>query len=250
MILLLCDYGLSGPYLGEVSAVIKRLAPRVEVINLFPDLPRGDISAAAVLLAAVTADYPPDTVFFCVVDPGVGTFNDRPTILRIDDRWYVGPDNGIFDLIAGQAGCAECEEIVWRPARLARSFHGRDLYAPVCAGLAEGRLPETAHREWRRLHVLEDDPRLVVYIDGFGNAFTGIRARTLPQGCSLRCGSHDAIRQAGTFAEVPRGGAFWHENSCGLAEIAVNQGSAAEQLNIKEGDKLEIIFPAASAGDR
>lgn len=250
MILLLVDYGLAGPYLGEVTAAIKRLTPRTEVINLFPDLPRGDIRAAAVLLAAGTVDFPPDTIFFCVVDPGVGTFKDPPAILRIDGRWYVGPDNGIFDLIAGQAGCTECEEIIWRPSRLSRSFHGRDLYAPVCAVLSEGRLPETVRREWRRRHVLEDDPRAVVYIDGFGNAFTGIRARTLPQDCSLRCGSQDAIHHATTFAQVPSGGAFWYENSSGLVEIAVNQGSAAELLDIKVGESVEIIFPAVSAGDR
>ena len=238
MILLCSDYGLEGPYIGQVEAAIYRHAPMTRVINLCADFPRGNIRAAAALLAASTVEFPEGTVFFCVVDPGVGTFTSPPVILEINRRWYVGPDNGIFDQIGGRAGCTECLEITWRPEHLSRSFHGRDLYAPVCAWLARGRQPETRRIAWKRVQASGDELPEIIYIDHFGNAFTGIRYIVVPQDSILHCGNRDAIRYAGTFAEAHRGEVFWYGNSIGLVEIAANQERAAELLGIHIGSSV------------
>jgi S-adenosylmethionine hydrolase len=73
-------------------------APEVAVIDLFADAPAGDPKASAYLLAAYAAWFPAGTVFLCVVDPGVG--GTRPAIIvEADGRWYVGPGNGLFELV-------------------------------------------------------------------------------------------------------------------------------------------------------
>ena len=109
MIVLVTDFGLSGPYTGQVKAVLWREAPTCPVIDLFADAPMWDPQAAAYLLAAYVQMFPKDTVFLCVIDPGVG--GERlPVVVRADGRWFVGPDNGLFELVMRRApsGTVEC----------------------------------------------------------------------------------------------------------------------------------------------
>jgi len=237
MIALFTDYGLSGPYLGQVKAALHKLAPRERVINLMADVPPQNVKAGAYLLSAFTRDFPRGTIFLCVVDPAVGTFHDSPVEMLLDGSWFVGPDNGLFDIVARRARKKRCREIAWRPAKLSSSFHGRDLYAPVCAMLAKGRLPQGKIIRWKDRHGWPDDLAEVVYIDGFGNCMTGIRAGKLASSGVLKIGRR-RIRHATTFAAVGRGQAFWYENSNGLLEIAVNQGRASEVLAFAVGDRL------------
>src|SRR5581483_5751303 len=129
MIVLFSDFGLSGPYIGQVKAVFAEIVPTVPVIDLFADAPAGDPRAGAYLLAAYDDVFPAGTIFFAVVDPGVGTAR-LPVIVLADGRWYVGPDNGLMALVARRAAPATVWEITWRPPHLSASFHGRDLFAP------------------------------------------------------------------------------------------------------------------------
>jgi S-adenosylmethionine hydrolase len=103
MIVLFTDFGLHGPYTGQVKAVLHQMAPGVPAIDLFADAPVGNPKASAYLLAAYAAWFPVGTVFLCIVDPGVG--GTRPAIvLEADGRWYVGPGNGLFELIQRYQG--------------------------------------------------------------------------------------------------------------------------------------------------
>lgn len=241
MIILFTDYGLQGPYLGQVEAVLSRMAPAQKVITLFPDLPQHNPKAAAYLLAAYSAGFPDDTILFCVVDPGVGSFTDESVILRLDRRWYVGPDNGLFDLAARRAPAVECRRIDWRPEKLSSSFYGRDLFAPVCAMLANGVDVSVTRQEWRDRHGWPDDLNEVVYIDTFGNCMTGLRARMIkPENKLILDGDH-TIKHANTFAAVPAGQVFWYENSNGLVEFAVNRGSARQALGFNIGSKFSVV---------
>ena len=105
MIIVFTDFGVRGPYLGQMYAVLAREAPGVKVIELMADAPRFDPRAAAYLLAALTPDFPPPCVFLCVVDPGVGA--DRPAIVvEADGRMFVGPGNGLFELVSRRAAAA------------------------------------------------------------------------------------------------------------------------------------------------
>ena len=241
MIILFTDYGLQGPYLGQVEAVLSRMAPEQKVITLFPDLPQHNPKTAAYLLAAYSAGFPEDTIFFCVVDPGVGSFTDDPVILGLDRRWYVGPDNGLFDLTVRRASEIDCRRIDWRPDQLSSSFHGRDLYAPVCAMLANGVNVPATRQEWRDRHGWPDDLSEIVYVDAFGNCITGLRARMINPDNNLILDDNRTIKHAHTFAGVPAGQAFWYENSNGLVEIAVNRNSAQQTLGLNIGSRFSIL---------
>jgi S-adenosylmethionine hydrolase len=205
------------------------------------DAPAGNPKASAYLLAAYAAWFPAGTVFLCVVDPGVGGV--RPPInLEADGRRYVGPGNGLFELVQRRAGESRSWHIDWEPQRLSASFHGRDLFAPVAAMLARGEPPpgrpcqDGPHRraDW------PDDLCEIVYVDHFGNAMTGMRAAMLSSDARLATADR-VLERARTFSDLPPGTAFWYENSNGLAEIAVNQGRADRDLGLGIGAPVEII---------
>ena len=241
MIVLFTDFGLHGPYAGHMKAVLAQMAPGIAVIDLFADAPVGNPKPSAYLLAAYAPWFPAGTVFLCVVDPGVG--GTRPAIiLEIDDRWYVGPGNGLFELVQRRAGKAQCFDIAWKPERLSSSFHGRDLFAPVAAMLARGERPpgEPRKNNVDRRPKWTDDLAEIVYVDHFGNAMTGLRATMLPEGTRLAT-SGQVLERANTFSDLLPGGAFWYENANGLAEIAVNQGRADRVLGLTIGTPVTIL---------
>lgn len=241
MIVLFTDFGLHGPYTGQMKAVLHQTAPGVPVIDLFADAPAGNPKAAAYLLAAYDDWFPAGTVFLCVVDPGVG--GARPAIMvEADGRWYVGPGNGLFELVQRRAKEAHSWDIDWKPERLSASFHGRDLFAPVAGMLARDEPPPGHPRTdgADRCPDWPDDLGEIVYIDHYGNAMTGFRGGPLPAGTRLAVAGR-VLERARTFSDLPPGGAFWYENSNGLAEIAVYQGRADRALGLSIGSPVELV---------
>jgi S-adenosylmethionine hydrolase len=248
MIALFTDFGLEGPYTGQMKAVLHRMAPGVPAIDLFADAPMGDPRASAYLLAAYAAWFPEGTIFLSVVDPGVG--GARPAlIVEADGRRFVGPGNGLFELVLRRARKARSLEIAWRPDSLSESFHGRDLFAPTAAMLARGDEPPgrpfddgaVRRPDW------PDDLGEIVYVDHYGNAMTGLRASAMPAGAKLHV-SGRTLDRARTFGDRERGEAFWYENSNGLAEIAVNQGRADCDLGLAIGTRVEIVSLLSDIG--
>ena len=244
MIALFTDFGIAGPYTGQMKAVLRRHLPSgMEIVNLLADAPRCNPKAAAYLLAASVDPFPPGSVFLCVVDPGVGGAR-RPCIVEADGRWFVGPDNGLFELVIRRAtGRPRWWLITWRPERMSSSFHGRDLFAPVAALLAREQVPsgqeypvsERCRNDW------PDDLAEVIYVDAFGNAVTGVRASAVPPRSAVNLGGC-SLRKAGTFDDVPPGQAFWYENSSSLIEIAVNRGRAADRFLLRIGSPIAITI--------
>jgi S-adenosylmethionine hydrolase len=239
MIVLFTDFGLAGPYTGQVTAVLQQLAPQVPIISLFANAPSARPKPSAYLLAAYGAWFPAGTVLLCVVDPGVGSAR-RAVIVEAADRIYVGPNNGLFDIVMRRDPEARLWEIGWHPDLLSASFHGRDLFAPVAARLAMGELitelaqpaaDESATRGW------PDDLAEIVYIDHYGNAMTGLRGVLVPPKTRLVAGGH-ALAAATTFSAVPPGEAFWYVNSNSLVEIAVNGGRADKALGLAIGSAV------------
>lgn len=242
MIVLFTDFGLNGPYTGQMKAVLHQMAPGTPAIDLFADAPAGNPKASAYLLATYAAWFPTGTVFLCVVDPGVG--GARPAvIIEADERWFVGPDNGLFELIQRRAGKTRSLQIEWKPEHLSASFHGRDLFAPIAAMLARGDPPPGRQRgdELQRQTDWPDDLGEIVYIDHFGNAMTGMRAAMLVPNAALATAGR-VLQRARTFGDRPPGEAFWYENSNGLAEIAVNQGRADRELGLTIGAPVEVLL--------
>ena len=177
-IVLFTDFGSGDIYVGQVKAVLQRLAPGIAVIDLLHDAPAFNVRASAHLLAALVGRFAEGSVFLSVVDPGVGGARNA-VVVQADQRWYVGPDNGLLSVVAARARMCECRRIVWQPQQLSASFHGRDLFAPVAAALAaQGALPEgwIEHAGRLDLEFGGDDLPEIIYADHYGNAHTGLRA--------------------------------------------------------------------------
>ncbi len=250
MIVLFTDFGPTGPYVGQMKAVLARLAVGHTVIDLQHDAPSCDPRAAAYLLAALTERLPPDCVLLGVVDPGVGG-GRAGGVLKTGERWFVGPDNGLFEIVIRRALERDLDvrwwDITWRPDRLSASFHGRDIFAPVSARVADGQGPDCgtgdgfARRDISAVHrqVWPDDLYQVIYLDGFGNAMTGIRAGLIDRKSSVIAGGRK-LSYAETFSGVTEGDCFWYENSCGLVEIATNKGRAAEIMHLTVGTTVSV----------
>jgi hypothetical protein len=220
--------------------VLVQQAPQIPIVDLFHGVPKFDIRAGAYLLPAYAGVFPQNSVFLCVVDPGVGTTRGA-VMLQADGQWYVGPDNGIFHILARRAHAQQTHLVTWRPPHLSASFHGRDLFAPVAAMLARGERPpcEPAELTIPSGPQWPDDLAQVLYIDHYGNAVTGLRAAKLGADRILKIGKH-RLRYRRVFAAAPEGQGFWYENANGLAEIAVNQARADKVLRLRLGDTIEI----------
>lgn len=240
MIALFTDFGGDGLYVGQVKAVLTRAAPALTVIDLLHHAPRFDVTASAHLLAALYRQFAPDSVFFTVVDPGVGGAREA-VVMAADGYYFVGPDNGLLAVVAARAEATRTWRITWRPEKLSNSFHGRDLFAPVAAWIAAGQFPADKLEQVDALAVQAsgEDLARIIYIDHYGNCLTGLRAALLPDASRLSVAS-EAVYRARTFSEVSPGMAFWYENSLGLAEIAVNRGSAAQRLGLHIGDEVVV----------
>jgi S-adenosylmethionine hydrolase len=233
------DFGLTGPYQGQMNAVLATQAPLVPHITLMADAPMFDPESAGILLASLCEDLPDNSLVLAVVDPGVGG-GRRPLMIRTERNLFVGPDNGLFIPAIRRAAACEIESITWRPERLSESFHGRDLFAPVAAKLATGQAVTGAPVNPQALvgSDLQHQGHRVIYVDHYGNAVTSIRADALKDDDVIPLGEA-TLHYAHTFDAVPTGRGFWYRNSMGLIEFAVNRGSAAELYRLALGSPVE-----------
>ncbi len=240
LIALFTDFGVNGPYHGQMQAVFAANGVEQPVVQLMVDAPRFQPRPASYLLAAVANGLPPGSLVVAVVDPGVGG-KRRPILVKDSAQWFIGPDNGLLSQVARRSGEALIEEIEWRPQHLSSSFHGRDLFAPVAAALCRQNYMSGSELSFHSMigadwpHDLEE----VIYIDDFGNALSGIRASAVHTDTTITVAGSE-ISYAKTFSQVGLGQPFWYENSLGLIEIAVNQGSADDLLGISIGTAVSL----------
>ena len=244
MIFLFTDFGAADLYVGQVKAVLQQYAPEARVVDLLHEAPAFNIKASAHLLAALAGQLPAGSVTMAVVDPGVGG-ERKPVAVLADDRWFVGPDNGLMSVVAARAERAEAHVIGWRPKKLTASFHGRDLFAPVAGMLVRGDRKAVKLGKSRSLTVGlgATDLAEVVYVDHYGNAMTGLRASGLRRKATLVVGRR-RIERARVFSDVGAGKIFWYENSLGLAEIAARGASAAAALALAVGASVRVVAPS------
>lgn len=241
MIVLFTDFGAHDPYVGQIKARLAEHAPGHPVVDLLHAAPDFDARAGAHLLAAFAPGFPPGSVFLAVVDPGVGTSRGT-AVMMAGGRWFVGPDNGLLSVAAARHADTRLWRIDWRPGALAATFHGRDLFAPIAAAIARGEFPDDKLAPLDALTVEfgQADLARVIYVDHYGNAWTGIRSA--PAGARLAAANH-AFRHGENFGSVGKGEGFWFVNSVGLVELAVNRGSAAATFGLRVGDPVEVRQP-------
>jgi S-adenosylmethionine hydrolase len=202
---------------------------------------------------------PSPCVHLVVVDPGVGT-DRRAVALRRGDRWFVGPDNGVFTLLLD--GEVPDEVVVldkpafWRVPSPSTTFHGRDIFAPVAAHLAAGRrldevgTPIDALQQMHWALPIPDAQGIrgwVVHVDRFGNCITNISEALLTERRAdrpMKCFVGSAILNHlhPTYGHVDAGEPLLLIGSSGYLEIAVNAGNAADLLSIRKGDPVNVLF--------
>jgi S-adenosylmethionine hydrolase len=234
------DFGPTGPYQGQMAAILATAAPKIPQVTLMSDAPMFDPLSAGLLLSYLCNNLPSHTLVLAVVDPGVGG-NRRPLMIKNERHLFVGPDNGLFIPIVRRSESCEIETITWSPHRLSNTFHGRDLFAPAAAKLATGKevagSPLLPH-EMVGYDSIPDSKR-IIYIDSYGNAMTGISAEDA-RADKVFSVKGATLHYARTFSEVPAGQAFWYHNSMGIVEFAVNCGSAATLLNLELGMPVDL----------
>jgi len=238
VILLYTDFGFSGPYVGEMRAMLSRVAPGVACIDLMHDAPAFSPLPAALLLEALSVRLPPRSVTVAVVDPGVGT-SRRPMVARAGEQWYVGPDNGLLAPVLEREGARAWQLPI--PDGVSSSFHGRDLFAPAAARLAMGGMPRgtVGLDDWQR-GPAGSERYAVIYVDGYGNLVTGIPAVGLSGETRLRIAGQD-LGYRRVFGEAEPGELFWYSNSMDRVEIAANAASAAKLLDVDVGEPVEEV---------
>jgi S-adenosylmethionine hydrolase len=267
VITFLSDYGMLDEFVGVCHAVIARRCPAARVIDLTHSIPRHDAELGATVLAGALP-YLPAGVHLAVVDPGVGAEGAqarRAVALRAAEERhvFVGPDNGLLMVAAERlGGVSEAVDVGTSPERLepvSRTFHGRDIFAPVAAAIAAGAaLAEVgeplAASELRRLELPRAEVRdgalaaHVVRSDTFGNLILDARAEQLAAvgarpGDALRVdhsGGSETARYAAAFADVAPGELLIYEDPARMIALAVNRGSAADLLGAGRGDELTV----------
>jgi S-adenosylmethionine hydrolase len=247
----LTDYGLDDEFVGVCHGVIARIAPDARVIDLTHGIARHDVRAGALALRRAVP-YLPDGVLLAVVDPGVGGPR-RGIALRAGAQLLVGPDNGLLAPAAARlGGVVEAVDLArspWRLEPVSATFHGRDVFAPVAAHLAAGgalaeagepvdpaSLVELALPEPRR-----DGGALVAHavaFDTYGNVLLDATGADLPDRAAHVAGRPAVVGR--TFGDAGAGGLLVYEDASGALALAVNQGSAREELGLRVDDEVRI----------
>jgi S-adenosylmethionine hydrolase len=270
VITFLSDYGHYDEFVGVCHGVIARRCPTARVIDLTHLVPSHDVRAGAILLRAALP-YMPVGVHLAVVDPGVsavGPHGRRAVALRTieDGHVLVGPDNGLLmpaaERLAGVAEAVDIGESVERLQPVSRTFHGRDIFAPVAAALADGQ-PLAAVGEplepaqLRRMAIPTahlGDGALTAHVlrsDTFGNLIlNAANEQLLAVGAEVgdalsvaHAGTDHTAAYAATFADVTPGELLIYEDAQQMVSLAVNRGSAAKLLGADQDDEL-VIRPA------
>ncbi len=255
IIALTTDFGERDGYVGVMKGVIAGLAPDARLIDLSHAIGPGDLAGAAFVLYASYRYFPPDTIHLVVVDPGVGS-ERRPLALHTPRGLFVGPDNGVFGYILEAEPAAMAYHLTDRRfwlAETSRTFHGRDIFAPVAGHLAAGVAIQTlgapiadpVRRPFPPV-VVQDEAHLlatVIHTDHFGNLITNLPATQLPAGrrVAARLGERIVFGLCATYSDAPAGAPLLLAGYSGFIEIAVNQGNAAQALGVSNGEPVVFI---------
>ncbi len=256
VVTLLTDFGLSDPYVGVMKGVMLSLSPKLELIDLTHGVPAQAVAVGAWHLSQSWMRFPRGTVHVVVVDPGVGS-ERRILLAERDGHVFLGPDNGVLDPSLDEETVVRALDVErFALPGASRTFHGRDVFSPAAAALADGLDPSEAGEpitSWERyaLPVGELDEAgaihaAVLYADSFGNLITTVEAALLGDAAwSVEVGG-ESIPLVGTYAEVEVGALLALVGSSGTVELSVRDGDAAARLGAGAGTAV-VIRPSSSA---
>lgn len=256
IVTLTTDFGLKDPYVAEMKAIILNLCPLAQIVDITHEVNKFDIRTGAYALASATPYFPAGTINVAVVDPGVGS-QRRPIVIQTAQNFFVGPDNGLLVLAAEKQNIKKIHEItsrhLMRP-HVSATFHGRDIFAPIAAHLAKGvslekvgpPITDIVKPTFTQI-ALEKNKVTgeILHIDDFGNIITNIYAKDIDyfKGKTLRVEiGHNRLylKLSKTYSDVKPQEVLLLIGSQKFIEIAINQGDAANQLQIEQGDKITL----------
>lgn len=245
-IALLTDFGTRDPYVAAMKGVIAARTD-VPVVDLSHDIAPFDVVGAAWFVGSIARYWPGDTIFVCVVDPGVGTTR-RIIAVESAGQHFIAPDNGLLTFINAEAVREVSNASLFLPDG-SNTFHGRDRFAPVAAALANGHPFADLGDALDRLARLPYEPPVygdvvegsIVAIDRFGNAITDIDATRIPFSPFALQRRDLTIDRLETNYGDAAPGAFLILGSTGCIEISVANASAAERLGLRRLERVRLV---------
>jgi S-adenosylmethionine hydrolase len=258
VITLLTDFGSADHYGGAMKGVMLGICPGAQLVDISHEVAPYAVAEAAFTLAQAWRCFPEGTVHLVVVDPGVGSAR-RPLVAEAAGHRFVAPDNGVLTMLYDAVPAHEVREITasrYFRQPVSRTFHGRDIFAPVAAHLANGLPPAEVGRQigdYRRLSFarpVQTGPKTwtgaVLKVDRFGNLITNFDAeswrRLADEPFEMRVGGRVVLRMASNYAEMDTGELFVIAGSAGLLEVSMDRGSAGETAGARSGDTLELLL--------
>lgn len=266
IITLTTDFGRQDGYVGAMQGVILSICPTARLLDISHQIPPQDIRTAAFVLYQAFSYYPAQTIHCVVVDPGVGS-NRRAIAVRTSHGIFVGPDNGVFSLVLAATPVNVLEAVTlinndFQLPGVSATFHGRDIFAPAAAHLANGvpvsqlgprainlvRLDFGPKPDQRKpgeagLDETGGQASRVIHIDRFGNLILSLTRHDIsdPEQVTFTIGSHVIKSLQATFADVAEGELLAYTGSSrDHIEIAIRNGNAAQSLGVQVGDIVRI----------
>lgn len=259
VIALMTDFGTKDGNVGVMKGVIAKISPKSSIVDLSHEISPQNILEASLILARTYAYFPENSVFVVVIDPGVGT-SRRPIAAKIGSYYFVLPDNGILTpVIAAAENQKKPIEIYvlnkgefWLE-KISNLFHGRDIFAPVGAYIANGvRLENLGTRINNPIRVTSPAPKPtnfgfaaeIIHIDHFGNISTNVLIEDLKTHHDLVINLHGYSIPGlfSAFGDQPPGSLIALIGSTGSLIISVVNGNAAERIGANVGDQVEVHF--------
>ncbi|HEX8736576.1 MAG TPA: SAM-dependent chlorinase/fluorinase [Pyrinomonadaceae bacterium] len=265
IITLLTDFGTKDYFVGAMKGAILSVNRQANVIDVTHEIPPQDIRSAAFTLANYYKNFPRGSVHVCVVDPGVGSAR-RAILLETEDCFFIAPDNGLLSFVFDEVENEKNPPLLTRglpprrfrvfeltngkyfAAEVSRTFHGRDVFAPVAAHLSKGVEPEEFGREIKdfvRFEIAKPrqiSPREteaeIIHVDYFGNLITNLKTEDLPAKFAVEVNETRIEKHQKFYAEAAEGEIFSIFGSAGFLEIVAFRDSAARLLKAATHQKI------------
>jgi S-adenosyl-L-methionine hydrolase (adenosine-forming) len=252
IITLTTDYGTNDHLVGTLKGVILKINPDANIVDISHNVAPYDLLDGALAIGSAYSYFPARTIHVVVVDPGVGT-DRRPLLVSGETQYFVAPDNGVLSLVYEREESllvrhANVEHYYLQP--VSKTFHGRDIFAPIAAWLSKGSQAAsmgdeiTDHKKFAMPKPKGADGGLkgvVLRVDSFGNLITNFRPEDLPASAlengtvQFQIGSQTVTRLVDTFAKGNPGEPFAYIGSNGFVEFGVNRGNACKALGAGRG---------------
>jgi S-adenosylmethionine hydrolase len=257
IITLTTDFGTRDTYVAEMKAVILDICKIATIVDITHEVEKFNVRMGAYALASASPYFPEGTIHLAVIDPGVGT-QRQPILIQTKRSYFIGPDNGVLALAARNDGIECIHKIANQKLmlpKISNTFHGRDIFAPAAAHLANGTLPaefgpeihEAAMPKFatitERRNALIGE---VLFIDDFGNIITNFGQKELSrmdakESVNIKVkNTRLKLKLCKAYAEAKSQKPLAIIGSHNFLEISINQGNASKVLKTKSGDDITL----------